>query len=176
LHDPSEPFWNANDVRRYAYWSVFAGAFGFTYGHSAVMQMHKPGNPSPSYGVREYWTEALNATGATQMKYLKNLMLSKPFFTRIPDQSLIAGEQGERYNYQMATRGNDYAFIYTYNGRNIKATMGKIEGSKIKASWYNPRNGQRMIIGEFENSGSRTFNPPGEIQDGLDWVLIMESA
>jgi hypothetical protein len=176
LHDPSEPFWNANDVRRYAYWSVFAGAFGFTYGHSAVMQMHKPGNPSPSYGVREYWTEALNATGATQMKYLKNLMLSKPFFTRIPDQSLIAGEQGERYNYQMATRGNDYAFIYTYNGRNIKATMGKIEGSKIRASWYNPRNGQRMIIGEFENSGSRTFNPPGEIQDGLDWVLIMESA
>ena len=163
LHDPSEPFWNADDVRRYAYWSVFAGAFGFTYGHSAVMQMHKPDNPSPSYGVHESWTEALSATGATHMKYLKRLMLSKPFFTRIPDQSLIAGKQGERYNYQIATRGNDYALIYTYNGRDINATMGKIEGSKIRASWFNPRNGQTIKIGEFENSGSRTFNPPGEM-------------
>ena len=26
LHDPEEPWWKASDVRRYAYWSVFAGA------------------------------------------------------------------------------------------------------------------------------------------------------
>jgi len=175
LHDPSEPYWNANDVRRYAYWSVFAGAFGFTYGHSAVMQMHKPGDPSPAYSVREYWTEALNATGATQMKYLKNLMLSKPFLDRIPDQSLVATSQGERYDYQVATRGIDYAFIYTYNGREIQVAMGKIEGSKIAASWYNPRNGQILFIDEFENRGTRTFNPPGEIQDGADWVLVISS-
>jgi len=175
LHDPSEPYWDANDVRRYAYWSVFAGAFGFTYGHSAVMQMHKPGNLSPSYGVREYWTEALNATGATQMKYLKNLVLSKPFFDRIPDQSLIATGQGDRYDYQVATRGNDYAFVYTYNVREIQVAMGKIEGLKITASWYNPRNGQSIIIDEFENRGTRSFNPPGEIQDGGDWVLVLES-
>ena len=48
LHDPSEPYWNDSDIRRNAYWSVFAGAFGFTYGHSAVMQMHKPGDQNPS--------------------------------------------------------------------------------------------------------------------------------
>lgn len=175
LHDPSEPFWNANDVRRYAYWSVFAGAFGFTYGHSAVMQMHKPGNLSPSYGVREYWTEAIMATGATQMKYLKNLMLSKPFLERIPDQTLIAAGQGERYDYQLATRGNDYAFIYTYNGREIQVAMGKIKGLKITASWYNPRDGQTLLIDEFENRGTRTFNPPGKIQEGSDWILVLES-
>lgn len=175
LHDPSEPFWDADDVRRYAYWSVFAGAFGFTYGHSAVMQMHKPGNPSPSYGVREYWTEAINATGASQMKYLKQLMLSKPFFDRVPDQSLIATGQGEQYDYQLATRGNDYAFIYTYNGRKIQVAMGKIEGSKITASWYNLRNGETVLIDEFENKGNETFDPPGKMQDGSDWVLVLES-
>jgi len=175
LHDPSEPYWNANDVRRYAYWSVFSGAFGFTYGHSAVMQMYKPDDPSPAYGVREYWTEALNATGATQMKYLKSLCLSKPFFDRIPDQSLIAAGQGKRYDYQVATRGNDYAFIYTYNGRELQVAMGKIEGSKLIAFWYSPRNGQTILIDEFENSGIKTFNPPGEILDGKDWVLVLES-
>lgn len=30
LHDPTQPFWGAREVRRYAYWSVFAGAAGHT--------------------------------------------------------------------------------------------------------------------------------------------------
>ena len=33
LHEPNGPYWRANDVRRYAYWSVFAGSCGHTYGH-----------------------------------------------------------------------------------------------------------------------------------------------
>jgi hypothetical protein len=175
LHDPLQPFWNADDVRRYAYWSVFAGACGFTYGHNAVMQMHKPDDQNPAYGVREYWTEALDAKGAQQMKHLKNLILSKPFFDRIPDQSLIASEEGERYDYQAATRGKDYAFIYTYNGRNIKVKMGKIDGVKISASWFNPRSGKITFIGDYENTGTRNFNPPGKIKNGIDWVLVLES-
>ena len=175
LHDPSEPFWNADDVRRYAYWSVFAGACGFTYGHSAVMQMHRPADTSPSYGVREYWTEAINAPGAQQMKHLKALILSKPYFERIPDQSLIASEQGEKYDYQIATRGNDYAFIYTYNGREIQVAMGKISGSQATASWYDPRNSQSSPIGDFENKGIQNFDPPGEVKDGNDWILVLES-
>ena len=175
LHDPAEPFWNANDVRRYAYWSVFAGAFGFTYGHSAIMQMNKPGDKNPGYGVRETWTEALNAEGATQMKYLKKLLLSKPYFERIPDQTLIAAEQGEKYNYQIATRGKDYAFVYTYNGREINVAMGIIEGKKVKASWFNPRTGETTFIGNFNNKGTQTFDPPGETKDGNDRVLVLES-
>ncbi len=175
LHDSSQPYWNADDVRRYAYWSVFSGACGFTYGHSAVMQMHQPKDQNPAYGVREYWTEAINAQGAQQMIHLKNLILSKPFFDRIPDQSLITSEMGERYNYQTVTRGNDYAFIYTYNGRDIKVKMKKIIGKKIKASWFNPRNGKTTTIGEFKNKGTKSFNPPGNIKDGMDWVLILES-
>lgn len=174
LHDPAEPFWNADDVRRYAYWSVFAGAFGFTYGHSAIMQMYK-GDTNPGYGVRETWTEALNAEGATQMKYLKNLLLSKPYFERIPDQSLIAVKQGEKYNYQIATRGKDFAFIYTYNGREINVAMGKIEGQKVKASWFNSRTGETTFFGNFENEGTKTFDPPGEMKDGNDWVLVLET-
>jgi len=32
LHDTSQPYWSDADARRYAYWSVFAGSFGHTYG------------------------------------------------------------------------------------------------------------------------------------------------
>ena len=176
LHDPAQPYWNENDVRRYAYWSVFAGACGFTYGHNAVMQMHKPGDGAPAYGVREYWTDALQAPGAAQMKYLKHLILSKPYFERVPDQSLIAAGQGERYDYQVATRGKNYAFIYTCNGRDIQTALGKIGGPVVKASWFNPRTGKTTSIGTYANSGARTFDPPGDLREGNDWVLVLEAA
>src|SRR5581483_7475881 len=69
LHDLTQPYWQAADCRRYAYWSVFSGAFGHTYGHNAVMQFHKPapagsGEQKPdftdgNYGVKDYWYDAL---------------------------------------------------------------------------------------------------------------------
>jgi len=133
LHDPKEPYWKNNDVRRYAYWSVFAGSFGHTYGNNAVMQMHKPNSGRSSYGVLNYWYEAIDEPGAGEMQYLKKLMLSRPFFKRIPDQSIISGYPGYQYNHLRATRGRDYIFVYTYNGRSFNINMGKISGSKVKA-------------------------------------------
>jgi hypothetical protein len=174
LHDTTQPYWTAPDVRRYGYWSVFAGAAGYTYGHNAVMQMHKPTDKGTSFGAREYWYDAINSEGAGQMKYLKDLMLSKPYFERVPDQSMLA-ENGEKYDRIFATRGDDYAFIYTYNGSTIKVNMGKIVGSKVKACWYNPRTGKYQKIGKFANKGIQAFDPPGEKKDGNDWVLVLES-
>lgn len=43
LHDENELRWKDHDVRRYAYWSVFAGSFGHTYGNNSIMQFLKPG-------------------------------------------------------------------------------------------------------------------------------------
>ena len=175
LHDTTKPYWQAHDMRRYAYWSVFAGAAGHTYGHNSVMQMHKPSDKGSAYGSKKYWNNALNDNGARQMIFLKKLILSKPYFDRVPDQSLIAGEQGEKYNYLVATRGNDYAFIYDYTGKPFEVRMGKITGSSVKASWYDPRNGTKKSIGSFSNKGFKKFDPPGEQKDGNDWVLILES-
>jgi hypothetical protein len=176
LHDTTKPYWQAADVRRYAYWSVFAGAAGHTYGHNSVMQMHKPTDKGSAYGSKKYWYDAINDSGARQMKYLKNLMLSKPYFERVPDQFLIAGDPGTKYNYIAATRGKNYAFLYDYTGRPFSVNMGKINGKKVKASWYNPQDGLKRAIGEFTNSGIQQFDPPGEQKDGNDWVLILETA
>jgi Protein of unknown function (DUF4038)/Putative collagen-binding domain of a collagenase len=173
LHDTTKPRWNDNDVRRYGYWEVFAGGAGYTYGHNSVMQMHKPADHGSAYGSKFYWYDAINHPGAKQMVYLKNLMLSKPYFDRIPDQSLVAG-QGEKYNYIAATRGKDYAFIYNYTGRHFEIIMGKIPGKKVKASWYSPRDGSKKVIGSISNRGVARFDPPGEEKEGNDWVLILE--
>jgi hypothetical protein len=175
LHDPNEPYWKAADARRYAYWSVFAGAFGHTYGNNAVMQMHKPNSGQGVYGVRNFWYEAIDDTAAGQMKYLKSLILSYPFFERVPDQSMLAGQNGSKYDYVAATCGKKYAMFYTYTGRSFDVLMGKIYGKKVVASWYNPRNGETDFIGWFDNSAIRRFDPPGNEHPGNDWVLIVKS-
>ena len=175
LHDPTQPYWSDSDVRRYAYWSVFAGGCGFTYGNNAIMQFHKEGDPEPSYGVKKYWDEALSDPGASQMIYLKQLMLSRSYFDRIPAQDLIAGRQGEKYDYLAATKGRDYAFIYTYNGNTMNINLATLNSTRIKASWYNPRNGIFTEIGSYEATGVETFDPPGEKTDGNDWVLILDT-
>ncbi|MFV8341288.1 glycoside hydrolase family 140 protein [Flavobacterium sp. XS2P39] len=173
LHDTLQRNWNHDDVRRYGYWSVFAGAAGYTYGHNAVMQMHRKTDKA-AYGNKALWTEALDAPGAKQMLYIKKLMLDFPYLERVPDQSLIA-DQGEKYDYLVATRGKEYAMVYTYNGRKIVLNMGKIDGDQVAASWYNPRNGKTTTIGNLPNKGIQEFQPSGSKEDGNDWVLILKS-
>ena len=174
LHDTTQPYWSAADARRYAYWSVFAGAFGHTYGNNAVIQMHKPGDGPGRYGPRNYWFEAIDDPGAGQMRRLKNLIISRPFLERIPDQSVIAGKNGVRYDYVIATRGNSYCFAYTYTGRPFDLRLGVISGKQIRAWWYDPREGSARQIGVLDNLGVKTFTPPGKPANGNDWVLVLD--
>ncbi len=175
LHDSLEVRWNDDDVRRYAYWSVFAGGCGYTYGNNAVMQMHRPNDTDGNYGVTNYWYDAIDAPGASQMVHLKGLVLSKSYFDRVPDQSLIAGNVGEKYDRLFATRGKNYALIYTYTGRTISVKMNKLSGKSIKASWFNPRDGKYTEIGTFENNGVKEFDAPGDVKEGNDWVLVLDT-
>jgi hypothetical protein len=175
LHDPSQPYWTADDCRRYAYWSVLAGACGHTYGHNAVMQMHKPGVGKGSYGVRKYWHEALNDPGASQMQHLKRLVLSRPYYERVFDEEAVV-DNGQRYEYVIVARGKRYLFAYTYTGRSFRLRMGRISGDRVKAWWYDPRTGAATPAGVFPNRGERLFDPPGDPRPGNDWVLVLDDA
>lgn len=174
LHDTTAPKWQAADLRRYAYWSVFSGGAGFTYGHNAVMQFHN-GQGIGDYGTKQNWKNAINDPGAGQMLWLKKLILSKPYFDRIPDQDLVVSKQGERYERIVATRGKDYAFVYTYTGSALEIQMGRIAGKQVTASWFNPSTGKTTLIGQFNNQGKQVFKPVGKPIAGNDWVLILET-
>ena len=170
LHDPTQPWWKAPDVRRYAYWSVFAGSFGHTYGHNAIMQMRKPGY-SPAYGCTQTWYEAMEDPGYNQMKHLKNLILTFPFFERVPDQSIIAGENGERYERLIATRGDDYLLVYNYTNRPMTIDLTRISGKKKNVWWYSPVDGSLQYAGEFDSKVT-PFHYDGGHGTGNDRVLI----
>ncbi len=176
LHDGSQPYWTAADARRYAYWSVFAGACGHTYGDNAVMQFHAPGSGPPDYAPRNYWYEAIDDPGAGQMRHLKALMLSRPYFDRMYDPEAVVAGSGAGHEHVIATRGRDYLMVYSYTGRPFELRLGAISGESLRAWWYNPRDGSAQPAGSVPNRGTRRFTPPGQPAEGHDWVLVLDDA
>jgi hypothetical protein len=98
--NPANGWFDDFDVRKAAYWAVFAGAHGHTYGCNDIWQMYAPPRGGAIH-ARTPWQEALDLPGAGHMQHVKNLMLSRPFLTRIPDQDLLVprtpGGAGPRY-------------------------------------------------------------------------------
>lgn len=173
LHKADEPYWQDHEIRRYAYWSVFAGGCGFTYGHNSVMQFYTPGDAGTSFFPKQKWQEGLQAPGAAQMQYLKKLLLSRSYFDRTPAQELVV-DDGERYDKIIATKGKNYALLYVYNGRDFKVAIKKLNFKPAKASWLSPATGKKELIKNYSNKAIQSFNPPGQKANGNDWVLILE--
>lgn len=163
---------SAYDIRKHAYLDVFAGAFGHTYGCHDIWQMYAA-NRTPINGPHHTWDVALDLPGASQMQHLRTLIESKSMLDRIPDQSIITDALGNNDRIQ-ATRGKDYLFVYTAQGKPFTVVLGKIEGSQLNGYWYDPRNGSSKAIGKFENSGQKEFTPP-TTGYGQDWVLVVET-
>jgi len=65
--------------------------------------------------------------------------------------------------------------VYAPVGRKFSVHMDKIQGPKVIAWWFNPRNGEARRIGEFENRGEREFTPP-DLGEMTDWVLVLDDA
>jgi len=172
----------STDVRIAAYWSVFSGAAGFTYGAQPIWQFTDETRKKHSPKTYQNWQEGMDLPGATQVGYLKNLMQMFPLTELQPDQSLIVSGQGDCANYIPAIRGKSFALVYIPSGGKPEIQMGKIAGQKVKASWFDPRTGITTPIGEFENHGTRSFDVPGMSKElswlksgrGCDWVLVLE--
>jgi len=161
------------DVRKHAYLSVFSGSFGHTYGCHDVWQMYAPGR-TPVNGPHFYWYDALELPAASQMKYLRRLMESRPMADRVPDESLVTDLLHEHDRIQV-TRGKDYAFIYSSQGKEMNIVLEKLTGETVIGTWYNPRNGEIKDAGRFKNKGQQKLKAPSAGY-GQDWVLILDDA
>jgi hypothetical protein len=172
-------YWTGYDARNAAYHAVFAGAAGHAYGNHAVWQFaDAPKNkvdPPISPGLN--WREALQRPVSGQLRHLKTLMLSRPYFTRAPDQSLIVGEAGAGTAHIGATRDaqGHYAMIYLPHGQQVKVDLSRLAGSAI-AWWFDPRTGAaKRIDGVFPTSRAEVFVPPTNGNEE-DWVLVLDNA
>ncbi len=176
---------DAYDIRKSAYLSVFAGAFGHSYGHNSVWQMFEEGR-EPIVWAEDPWDVAIDSPVSYQMRHLRSLMESRPFLSRIPDQSLLLTEENFGSAYIQVTRDGvlgekdaSYIMAYLSIARGLKLDTSVIEGGRLKAWWYDPRTGLAYFIESFENEG--TYSPKWEDRvsldmGGPDWVLVIDDA
>lgn len=169
---------NAADIRKFAYWDLFSGACGYTYGNHSVWQMNSP-RKSPVNGPLNYWYDAIDHPGARQVQYLRSLIQSRPTEGRVPDQSLLASDPSAGGKHIQAARALDgsYALIYIPASRPFSIRLEKITGSKVRAWWFNPRTGAATLIGEYAHTGEtiHVFTPP-DAGENVDWVLVLDDA
>ncbi len=176
-------YFTSADVRIAAYWSVFSGAAGITYGANGIWQFAIKGDDNIASSRSSDWKEALNMKGCIHLTYLKKLMLSRPLKGFVPDSSMLVSGQGDRASHVAVLASQSSAFIYIPTGNKIRVKLGKLSGEKIRASWFNPRTGEYTYIGEFENTGEKDFEVPAISEKlawlrtgrGCDWVLVLTS-
>jgi len=180
-YNPNKPLWTAYDSRNAAYHAVFAGAAGHTFGNLSVHLSYNPAihPPIPWYpgDIVKHWRDELDSSGARQMRHLKELMLSRPYFCRVPDQSVVLRGQGSGTSYVSATRDEhgSYMFVYVPEGRPIELNTSSLVGPHVRSSWLDPRTGKTGVNQTTAPIGrAARFIPPTQGSD-QDWVLILDS-
>ncbi len=167
---PENGWFDEQDVRQAAYWSMLAGACGHTYGNHNIWQMLDDEHEPVSF-ARTPWPQAMDQPGAAQMGYMRELFESRPFTTLQPDLSLVNGANTEKHI--QAARGDGFLIVYLPAHENVDIAMGKISGKKVSAWWFDPRTGDSVNIGKLKNNKSYTFRTPNEEKD---WVLVIDDA
>lgn len=176
LHNPRNPFWEEWDVRRYAYWSVFAGAAGHTYGSNAVMQFYTPEEGKGAYGVRESWQDAMHHAGCGQLRYLKELMESVDFTEGHPEDGMLLFGQKERYHRIAVFAGENFVFCYDYSGDEFLLDLSRYMDVPMGAYWMNPQDGTYSYITTLQGVRKWLASPVARKDKANDWVLVLKKS
>lgn len=174
----------AADCRRALYWDLFSGACGHTYGHHSIWQMFDHEKRHPVNVPLMDWHEAIHQPGSSQMVHARRLLLSRPYFTRIPatDQVLIPHEvntampgRGQYRFVATADVHHTYIMVYAPVGRAFTVKTSYLTCKTLKTWWFNPRTGKAKSAGKLPNQEQITFlSPtPGE---PADWILVIDDA
>ncbi|RPI45562.1 MAG: DUF4038 domain-containing protein [Bacteroidetes bacterium] len=160
------------DVRQAAYWNLFSGGFGHTYGCHAIWQMLAPGREPVGY-ARNTWFDDLDLPGAWDMIHVRRLMESRSFTDRIPFPRIIRNAYVPETDYIVATRGEDYVMVYIPTGWSAELDLDLCGWPRVTGWWYDCRTGEAAEIGEMPAKGTRIFSPPTGGR-GNDWVLVLD--
>jgi hypothetical protein len=175
LHVLDQPYWREWDVRRYAYWSVFEGAMGHTYGDNAIQQFYKDGSKPGSYGVKQVWKESMHHVGSDHMGHLRKLMESVDYQKGRPAEELLLSGQKERYGRIAVFAGPGYLMAYDYLGEAFAVDLKDFKGKQAQAWWFNPVSGTYSYFADFTGKEQAEVRPVARFTEDNDWVLVIRT-
>jgi hypothetical protein len=147
-------------VRKQAYWSYLAGG-SHSYGHNH------------SWRVLPDWKSKLDAPGAQQMRILKDFFNERRWWELVPDQRLITSQTvpGTTLNLAARSEAGDWILAYLSSPSSVSIDMSRIAGEgPLEATWIDPRNGLKAVIGQLAHSAAPSFTTPPGWEDALLWI------
>ena len=175
--NPGEKGWMDDvDTREAAYWNMLSGGAGHTYGDHNIWQFYTE-KRVPVNNARTNWHVAMDYRGAYQVGYLRRLFEKRNWQKLVRDQSAIMDDNPEGLEYKVAAVSSekDFMMVYIPYGRKTMVNTLKLNATKLRGWWFNPRDGYTIALGEFDNAGSKEF-VPSSVGRGSDWVLVLDDA
>lgn len=172
-HDYKNGRFTGWHVRRRAYWSVLAGACGFTYGGNGIWQMDKPGDVMLTTHFSHFWYDALSHEGTGQMQHVRSLIETLGVGQLVPDSTVLKSSAGTVDDRVQVARHKDNTFVVAYitDGHLITLDLSVLNG-KRSGYWFDPRTGGRQPLGRVARQSAVLFTPPTKGPE-QDWVLVV---
>lgn len=163
-------------VRRAVYWSLLnAPTAGVTYGGHGVWGWDD-GTKLPTdhagSGIPLPWKEALVMPAAEQMAHVASLFTSIDYWRLRPAPDVLAEQPGRdaaaRFIAAAASDKRDLLVVYTPEVRTIAMKSEAVP--RGRATWHNPRTGERTNARGVRDGMTTRFDAPGE----GDWLLLVK--
>lgn len=174
--DESTPFHGSWMVRKRAYWALFSGAFGHTYGHGCVWcsiseKERNAFNPCT-------WYEALHYEGAEQILYVRTLIDTMQIMTYQPIKEICSDMPEDNIDLHIqACESPDRKKICAYfpSGGTARLKLGTFwdvsENKEVFLWWYNPRDGKF-----YKEENAITDQPEPVVLTGKELTVSAPSA
>lgn len=163
-------------IRRRAYFTIFAGAFGHNYGAGGIWD-----GLTTQMDCSKNALSALDYPGATQISHVSNFLhcLGEDFLKMIPDQSIIIEGNSDNYDshiQSVVSHDKSFSLIYSASDFPYKLDLQKMNIQTMYYLWYHPESNtvrSKVTSAKNRSANEMTFDPPGEDGSGNDWILVI---
>jgi hypothetical protein len=157
---------NADEVRRYPYRAVLAGAAGHFFGNK------------PLWFCGNGWEAALDSPGSRSMEYVGRLFRSRRWEQLVPEEagrfvSAGGGDPASDDGVQAARAADgSFAMAFLPSRRTTEVDLGRISGPSARAWWFDISTGTATDAGQFPTGRRQSFTPPL----AGSFVLVLDDA
>jgi hypothetical protein len=130
----------------------------------------------PVWRFGDGWKRALDLPGSQAMEHWGKLFRSRRWFDLVPDQrhTVVTSGLGEfnGLDYLAAASTPDGRLVMAYlpSERTFTVDLGNMPADRLRAWWFNPRDGTPVSPSEISAQGMREFTPPA----AGDWVFVLD--
>jgi hypothetical protein len=180
------PFVNALMIRRSAYWNLFSGSFGYTYGRRGLWHFnHSTKGLRLPYKIYKPWEDLLaceKSPGRCHMALLADTFKELAWHKLVPnhflERKLIRSDGLDTMDYVASAVADDGSFAVAYFPHRMEKVfnLNVLNKTPLSAYWKDPTSGQKIQVqsANLEHTELKLAPPSQANASGdHDWLLVI---